>query len=127
MAVTRAMVKLEAPELECESIDSDVFDQAISQAALEVNVNAVSAARGDRLMTLLVAHRLSLWVRRKKGAGGAGTPTGALTSVSVGGVSKSFADPTGDASYSEKLMAQTHYGREFIRLRRLWAPRGAVS
>jgi hypothetical protein len=54
-------------------------------------------------------------------------PVGPVTSVSAGGVSKSFANPTSSGTASEQLLSTTHYGREFVRLRRLFAPRSDVS
>lgn len=128
LTFTARDVTLEAPELECNAIDSDRMAKAIADAALQVNVGAVSTqARADRLGVLLVCHELTLWLQRRKGLGGAGQSVGPLTSVSVGGVSKSFASSLDGMSDAGKALASTSYGREYSRLVRLWVLRGGVS
>ncbi|MCC6178822.1 MAG: DUF4054 domain-containing protein [Phycisphaerales bacterium] len=130
LTITKRDVWMEAPELECDAVDHDVLDKLIAQAALEVNVAAAgSQEKANRLGVLLVAHQATGWKARKAGASGTSAPAGPLTSVSVGGVSKSFANPVESSglSASAQLMGTTSYGREFIRLVRLWSPRAGVS
>lgn len=127
LTITERDVYLEAPELECNVIDSDVMGRAISQVALEVSDSALGLDRANRLAVLLIAHRLTLWKQRKAGVGGATQAIGPLTSVSVGGVSKSFASGAESMTGSDKLLASTSYGREFARLKMAWAPRGFIT
>lgn len=129
LTITARDITLEAPELECNAIDSDRMAKAIADAALQVNVGAVSTqARADRLGVLLVCHELTLWLQRRKGGvGGAAQSVGPLTSVSVGGISKSFASTTDGLSEAAKALSSTSYGREYSRLVRLWVLRGGVS
>jgi len=131
LTITKRDIWMEAPELECGAVDADVLDRYIAQAALEVNVAAAgSQEKANRLGVLLVAHMATGWRTRKGGASGFASPAGPLTSVSVGGVAKSFANPVESSeglSASSKLMGTTSYGREFIRLVRLWSPRASVT
>jgi len=130
LTITRRDVLLEAPELDCNVIDPDVFDRKIADAALQVNASAVSSqSRADRLGVLLVAHELTLWRRRKEGGGAsaASPAVGPLTSVRVGGVSKSFASVSDGLSEAGKALSSTQYGVEYARLVRLWVIRGGVT
>lgn len=131
LTFTKRDVLLEAPELDCNVIDSDRMAKAIADASLYVNVTAAGTqARADRLGVLYACHELTLWRRRKEGGGSssAATPAvGPLTSVSVGGVSKSFASTSEGMSTEGKALSSTTYGQEFARLVRLWGCRASVS
>lgn len=129
LTITQRDVFLEAPELECNVIASDVMANAIAQVALEVNVGAVSTLdRANRLAVLLVCHRLTLYKQRASGVGAIAQAVGPLASVSVGGVSKSFASASeGLSGDNAKTLSNTAYGKEFARLARLWTIRGGVS
>lgn len=127
LEVTSRSIFMLAPELECAGIDADVIARSISEAELEVVVGPLTQAQANRLGNLLCAHSLTLWLQRKRGVSGAAMAAGPVTSVSAGGVSKSFANVTQTGSIGEQVLGATHYGREFVRLRRLFAPRHAVS
>lgn len=127
LTITARDVYLEAPELECNAIPSDVMARAIEQVALEVSDGVLGLQRANRIAVLLVAHRLTLWKQRKDGVGGAAQAVGPVTSVSVGGVSKSFASSADSMVGSDKLVSSTSYGREYARLKTMWAPRGFTT
>jgi len=127
LTVTMRQIFIEAPELECAGVDADVVTKTIADASLEICTGLLSQAQADRLGVLLCAHLLTLWLQRKKGVGGASQASGPVTSISAGGVSKSFANAVQTGTLSEQILSSTQYGREFVRLRRLFAPRSAVS
>jgi hypothetical protein len=89
----------------------------LDQVAAEVVVAKwPSQAKADLAASWLARH---LGTLAKQGGG-----TAALQSVSVGGVSKTFATSVAmDAS----SLQQTRYGTEYLRLRRAWLPRSAVT
>lgn len=127
LTVNARTIFMVAPELECAGIDGDIIEKAIADAGLEVAVGPLTQTQADRLGALLCAHSLTLWLQRKRGAGGAAMPSGPVTSVSAGGVSKSFANAVQGGTLGEQVLGSTLYGREFVRLRRLFAPRIGVS
>lgn len=88
----------------------------LDQVAVEVVVAKwPSQAKADLAAAWLARH---LGTLAKQGGG-----TAALQSVSVGGVSKSFAVSSTDPG----SLQQTRYGAEYLRLRRSWLPRSAVT
>jgi hypothetical protein len=127
LTISARQIFMEAPELECAGIDTDVVAKAIADASMEIGTGMLTQSHADRLGVLLCAHQLTLWLQRKKGVGGASQASGPVTSISAGGVSKSFANALQGATMNEQALGSTQYGREFVRLRRLWTPRSAVS
>jgi hypothetical protein len=86
-------------------------DQIIAQVLLEVNPAAWgSDAKATTAALWLARHLASIY-----GKGG----TGHLSSVSVGSVSKSFAQ----LQDWKSLLATTRYGQNYLRCIRLWLPR----
>jgi hypothetical protein len=122
LTVDQADVLLVAPEL---SAVTDAQWAAIwVDVELEVGpVAAGSQARADRLAVQLAAHQATTRYLR---SGGAATP-GPLQSVSVGGVSKTYAVLQANAQSGGGALATTKYGQEYYRLVRLFGARTAVT
>ena len=121
--VTRQDVEMIAPELGCGAIDPDVWSLLISNALVELGSSTcIDAAQSKMLAVLLVADKATQFIERKNG--GASSAKGPMTGVTVGSVSKSFSDSriAGMAAASSLGLASV-YGREFLRLSRLWGAR----
>jgi hypothetical protein len=120
LTVDKADVLLMAAEL--SAVSDAQWAQIWADVALEVGeVTAGSQARADRMAIQLAAHLATV---RHVRVGGAASP-GPLTSVSVGGVSKSFAQPQGGSA--NLSLQSTKYGQEYVRLTRLFGRRFEVT
>jgi len=104
-----------APEL--SALSTDAQDEVL--AAVNDEVDAVAFGTAER------ADRAGLWLARHLGTmaltkwGGGSAP---VSSVSAGGVSKSFSI----GSQLQDTLSLTKYGLEYLRLVRLFCPRFAV-
>lgn len=106
---------------ELASLDDAQWESVLADVELEVNVAAFgSQANADRAAKYLAAH-LATTLFGTSGGGGA---AGAVQSVSVGQVSKTFAVP---GQVKESAYGGTKYGQEYLRLVRLYCARIAVS
>lgn len=109
MTVTPASIKVHAPEL--SAIADDTVQLAIDRALRRTNVTAW-AGKADDGVTLLVCHMLTLGVRI---AASGAQARGALTSQTVGPLSRSFAAPP--VTMTDAWLASTQYGQEYAELR----------
>ena len=77
----------------------------------------------------LAAHLGTIRAQSNKGQAQLGQPTGPLADVAVGQVRKSFAQPGGiaDSSLAQMSLMATSYGIEFLRLRRMFCARMAIT
>ncbi|MFZ5440468.1 MAG: DUF4054 domain-containing protein [Myxococcota bacterium] len=118
LTIDKADVLLVAGEL--SSLTDAQWAQVLADVALEVDVGPLTQAQADRLGVQLAAH---LATERYATSGGGGA-AGPLQSVTVGPVSKSFAV----ASHAQNsALGSTKYGREYLRLVRLFGRRLAVT
>lgn len=128
LTITKAdVVLLPAPELAARADLTDpIWDILIEWAGAEIGSNLGSQANQDRCGRYLVAHLATLWpVQASAGAGGMGGLMGSggpVTGVTVGAVSRTNAVAEGwsKLSVSAAALATTAYGREFLRLIRLF-------
>lgn len=115
ITITWADVTALAPEL--ASVGLATQSAVLAQVGLEVTTG--------KWGSLERANTAAAWLARHLGAtfatGGGGS--GELQSVSVGGVSKSYATSGGTDLSS---LRSTKYGREYLRLVRKWMPRMLV-
>lgn len=111
MAVTRTDVLAIAPELGTIAPEDGRWAAFIADAYSELGA-AVWGTRLDRGAKYLVAH----WMTVSTGNAG-GALKGAVLSESVGGISRTYAQPTA----TRGTYASTSYGAEFLRLQRLVA------
>lgn len=128
LSFTKADVLLAAPELTGKGTDPQ-WTQVLADVALEVNTSCLSAAVANRIGIQLAAHfATERFGGTGAGGGGAGA-SGPLQSVTVGPVSKTFAVSSAftSGSVSNAALATTKYGREYLRLTRLFSPRFAVT
>jgi hypothetical protein len=120
LTVDKADVLLVAAEL--STVTDAQWASIWADVELEVGVaGAGSQVRADRLAVQLAAHMATV---RHVRSGGAASP-GPLTSVSMGGVSKSYAQPAGGVRNS--ALESTKYGQEYVRLTRLFGRRILVT
>lgn len=92
----------------------------------QINVAAYpSQMKADLSARYLAAHYAAKLKAAASPGSGIGGAAGPLSSVTVGQVSKTFRTPgTVDASSSQAADLQTtSYGREHLRLARMWCPR----
>jgi hypothetical protein len=106
---TKAAVLLTAPEL--VSVPDDRFDQALSDVDLEVDP-AFFGTQAERAARLLSAHLLTVQ--------GKGSQAGALQSITVGPMTKTFAQASGEGAGVPQRFAGSSYGVEYYRLLRLF-------
>jgi hypothetical protein len=119
LTIDKADVLLVAAEL--SAVTDSQWAQLLADVADEVGPSvAGSQQRADRMGVQLAAHLAT--VRHMRAGGGA--QTGALASVSMGGVSKSFAQPQ---ATSTSALGTTKYGQEYLRLVRLFGRRVEVT
>ena len=118
MAATKADVVAIAPEL--SAVTDDRLAVFLAHSELLTSFSAFGT-RATLAQALLVAHLLTLFPA--DGSGG-GVGRGAVTSETVGSVSRSYAAPAGGASSLD--LEATRYGRMYLALRRQWAMRLAV-
>lgn len=118
LTITKTDVISFASELSVLS-DAD-WSEVLRDAADEVGPGVCgSQQRADRMGAWLAAHLGTVRYLRK---GGSAQP-GALVSVSVGSVSKSYAAP----AETPQSLTSTKYGQEYLRLVRLFGRRMAVT
>lgn len=95
-----------APEL--ASVSSAGQAQILAQVQMEVAESKWGSPERAKTAAIWLARHMATF---------RGGSTAGLSSISVGGVSKSF------AGASESDFAQTKYGKEYLRLLKLWMPR----
>ena len=118
VTITKADVLLVAAELNAvtDSEWAGIFDQVNEEVGIG---NLGTQKRVDIAGVQLAAHLATVQQIRK---GGGSTP-GPLTSITIGGVSKSFAAPT---MTRNQALESTKYGQEYLRLIRLFGRRFLV-
>lgn len=121
VTITKADVLLVAAELSVvtDSQWAAIFDAVNEEVGI---CNAGSQKRANLMGVQLAAHMATVRHLRK----GATASPGALTSITIGGVSKSFAAPT-TALTSSGDMQSTKYGQEYLRLVKLFGRRILVT
>lgn len=120
LTIDKADVLLVAGEL--SGLTDSQWDDVLSDVDTEVNVEAFgSQAKADRAGKQLAAHLAT----ERYGTSGGGGAAGPLQSVTVGPVSKTFAAPPDRVKQSQ--FSGTKYGREYLRLVRLFCARAAVT
>ena len=118
-----------APEL-AGLLDDSQWDDILMQVDFQVGPNTWGKqAFADLGGRYLAAHLGTLRAQANVGLSGLAQPTGPLSNVAVGGVSKGFAQPGGIAGsgISQLALMATSYGIEFLRLRRLYCARMATT
>lgn len=103
MAVTAASIIARAPDL--ASLDEDVIDLCIAEAEATIESENWSAARYELAVTYYAAHLATL-------ASMGGAAAGAVTSMSAGAMSRSFAAPAS----TDGPCSTTAWGRLYINL-----------
>lgn len=130
VSVTKEQIIAVAGEFADPALTSDQWALVVERVALEVNDEGwPSPARASMAARYLGAHFASkLKASMTPGAGGS-IPAGPVASVTVGAVSKSY-DTSGASmatwSQAAEELRSTAYGREYLRLVRLWAARTLV-
>lgn len=130
LPITRQDVVLAHPELaQVDAVATanklepvDVWTKLINDADLEIRKDQLTTEQRNRMGIELVGHFAWSWLQSAAGTNPNGT-AGPVTQVSVGGVSKSFAAPeawTANAGVLRAQLATTRYGKEFLRLGRLF-------
>lgn len=109
MTVTAASLIVFAPEL--ASVDEAIVTAAVDAAYRRTNV-AAWAGKVDDGVNNLAAHMLTLGVRI---AASGAQARGALTSQTVGPLSRSFAAPP--VTMSDAWLASTTYGQAYAELK----------
>ncbi len=119
LTIDKADVLLVAPEL--SAVTDAQWDDVLADVEMEVSVSAFgSQAAADRAGKQLAAH----FGTERFGTSGGGGAAGPVQSISVGAVSKTFATPS---AVEGSQFGGTKYGREYLRLVRLFCPRIAVT
>lgn len=119
LTIDKADVLLIAPEL--SAVTDAQWEDVLADLETEINVSAFGTqARADRAGKQLAAHLAT----ERYGTSGGGGAAGPLQSVSVGPVSKSYASP---GTVQNSQFGGTKYGREYLRLVRLFCARIAVT
>ncbi len=97
-----------------------VWTNFITWADAEITADITDGAARNRIGMYLVAHLVTLFLRAAGGQN-TGTPkSGPVSGISVGQVSKTFAQVQvwTQGSLAEAKLAETSYGQEFMRLAR---------
>ena len=119
LTIDKADVLLIAPEL--SAVTDAQWEDVLADVDDEVSVTAFGGqARADRAGKQLAAHLAT----DRYGTSGGGGAAGPLQSVSVGPVSKTYASP---GAVQSSQFGGTKYGREYLRLVRLFCARVAVT
>lgn len=126
LTITKTEVQAIAGELAGSALSDPEWAVVLDLTDAEINVSAFgSQSKGDMAARYLAAHKAVRFLASKTTGAGSSAPAGPLTGVTVGPVSKTFAQPvtmtTGPASSAE--LQTTSYGREYLRLVRLWSQR----
>lgn len=123
LTITKDEVIAIAPELgQNPKITDDVWDLFLGFAADEVGSEIPDQSSKDRCGRYITAHLVTTWARSAAGMSPTGSPAGPLSQVTVGPVSKTFAVPKAylEAAMTDAVLLTTTYGREFLRLIRLY-------
>jgi hypothetical protein len=122
-------ILLVARDLTAATLPDDVWADVIVEVKLEVSsAGWGSDANAKMGAKWLGAHKALL--RKRAAAGGAGSAAaGPLIAVTAGKLSKQYAAPKQSmtASPGDAALESTTYGLEFLRLRRLFGRRMAVT
>lgn len=128
MAITidKAKVIEVAAELAGSVLSDAEWSVVLELTGAEINVSAFgSQTKADLAARYLAAHKAVRFNASRSSGSGSSSPAGPLVGVTVGPVSKQFAQPAtitaGPASSAE--LQTTSYGREYSRLVRLWSQR----
>lgn len=126
--ITQGDVLAVAAELANPPLTLNQWTLVLQRANTEVNEDAFGNAYRAGMAARYFAAHLALKVRASAAPGfGASSPAGPLASVQVGQVSKSF-DTSGASmstwSQQAEELRSTAYGREYLRLVRLWCNAG---
>lgn len=114
MGFVQADVEAIAPEL-TGKLSAEAWTLLLEVSGMQV-AGIPEGRKRDMAAIYLAAHLASM---SKPGGGGG---SGALSSVTVGAVTKAFAVPSGDT----EALQSTRYGKQYLQLIRLWAPRAAL-
>ena len=123
--LTQGDVLAVAAELATPPLTLNQWTLVLERANTEVNEDAFGNAYRAGMAGRYFAAHLALKLRASAAPGfGASSPAGPLVSVQVGQVSKSF-DTSGASTWSQQAeLRSTAYGREYLRLVRLWCNAG---
>ncbi len=128
LTITSEDVIAVAPELEDAIITEDDWDRTILWAGDEISSSIGVQARLDRCGTFLVAHMMTDLRDRRNGMNANASAAGPVSSVRVDKVEQTFA--TSDAwkttSITAAVLQTTSYGREYLRLIRIFLGGGAM-
>ena len=128
--VTQAEVEAVAGELGGAALTSGQWVTALLRANNEITRSAFGSDYQANMAARYFAAHVALKLKQAATPGfGAGAAAGPVSSVTVGQVSKTY-DTSGASmstwSQQAEELRSTAYGREFLRLVRLWAPRAMV-
>lgn len=134
MALTQPVIQAEveavAGELAGAALTVDQWTLALLRANNEVTESAFGNAYRANMAGRYFAAHVGVKLKAAAAPGfGAGAAAGPVSSVTVGAVSKTY-DTSGASmatwSQQSEELRSTAYGREFLRLVRLWAPHAFV-
>jgi len=127
--VVQADVVAIAGEL-ATGLTSDQWTLALLRANTEISEQAMgSAYRANMVARYLAAHFAVKLKQATSPGAGTSAPAGPVSQVTVGAVSKTYDTSAASMStWSQQAeeLRSTLYGREALRLMRLWAPRALV-
>lgn len=127
--LTQAEVIAVAGELNT-GLTSDQWTLVLLRANTEIDELAMGSAYRANMVARYYAAHVAVKLKQAMAAGaGTNAPAGPVSQVSVGAVSKSYDTSAASMStWSQQAedLRSTLYGREALRLMRLWAPRAIV-
>lgn len=125
--VTKQLVIDLAPELNDPLLTDTDWSRTISWADDETSSRLGTQARKNRAETFLVAHMMTQLRATRHGQTTLGMGQGAVTGVTAGAVNKTFAvnETWANLAITAAVLATTIYGREYLRLIRIFLGAGA--
>lgn len=132
VGLTKAQIIGVCAELSTATLTDDDWALIIelTQAELNPSLNGFgSTTRANIAGRYLGAHKALKLLKTKVTGGSSTGGAGPLSSVTVGGVSKTFRTPgtVDQVAVHESDLLTTAPGREYLRLMRLWSGRVAVA
>lgn len=126
ITITKAEVIALAAEFADPRLTNDQWTLVLLLTSEQINVAAFpSQVKADLAARYLAAHHATKIKAAEAVGAGAGGASGPLSSVTVGEVSKTFrtSSSVDAASSAASELQSTSYGREYLRLVRMWCPR----
>lgn len=128
--LTQAEVVAVAGELASAGLTGDQWTLVLLRANTEIDELAMGNAYRANMVARYFAAHIAVKLKQSMSSGaGTSAPAGPVSQVTVGAVSKSYDTSAASMStWSQQAeeLRSTLYGREALRLMRLWAPRAIV-